>query len=282
GQQLLQLSVDHDRHFRHVRIPELPEQRGRLVVLHAGLPLFVLIDQQPCRGVQADPDVVLHHLDGDQDITELILDRLFRLAGQAQQSPIIAGPEEREAARPGHPLEPGPDGLEVGPVSQLVEDRRVELPQPRLQRGGDLADRFPRLHADMLDQDLFLCRLTHGFAPLSTGLLAPVTRIERCRMPEMQSRRRPSHSKALRCSSIKASSDFGGRPPIVSITSLVPAKMPAWWSVATSRRCCRTNDSLSSPRCHCSGSPYMVRALTWPGAGDPRDAMLWAISSTVT
>jgi hypothetical protein len=47
-------------------------------------------------------------------------------------------------------------------------------------------------------------------------------------MPEMQSRRRPSHSKALRCFSMKASSDIGGRPPIVSITSLVPAKTPFW------------------------------------------------------
>jgi hypothetical protein len=36
-----------------------------------------------------------------------------------------------------------------------------------------------------------------------------------------------SHSNALRCFSMKASSDMGGRPPIVSITSLVPAKTPA-------------------------------------------------------
>jgi hypothetical protein len=36
------------------------------------------------------------------------------------------------------------------------------------------------------------------------------------------------YSKASRCFSMKASSDMGGRPPIVSITSLVPAKMPAW------------------------------------------------------
>ena len=53
---------------------------------------------------------------------------------------------------------------------------------------------------------------------------------ERRRLPEMQSPRRPSQMKAWRCFSMKASSDIGGRPPIVSIRLLVPAKMPFWWS----------------------------------------------------
>src|SRR4051812_19690629 len=54
---------------------------------------------------------------------------------------------------------------------------------------------------------------------------------------------RPDHSKAARCFSMKASSVIGGRPPSFSTRSLVPAKIPFWWSIATSLRCCTVKDS---------------------------------------
>src|SRR6516165_41572 len=54
--------------------------------------------------------------------------------------------------------------------------------------------------------------------------------------PEIH-RHRSSHSKAARCFSMNASSVMGGRPPSFSTRSFVPAKMPFWWSIATSLRC---------------------------------------------
>src|SRR5256885_1452992 len=63
GHQLLQLAVEHGGNFRDAGIPELAEERRRPVVLDAGLPSLVLVDEHPQRGVEGGPDVVLRHLD---------------------------------------------------------------------------------------------------------------------------------------------------------------------------------------------------------------------------
>jgi hypothetical protein len=78
---------------------------------------LVLVDEQPERGIEARPNVVLRHLDCEERIAEEVLDRFLGLADKAEECSVVAGPKEHEAARPGHPLEPGPDGFGVGPAS---------------------------------------------------------------------------------------------------------------------------------------------------------------------
>ena len=51
------------------------------------------------------------------------------------------------------------------------------------------------------------------------------------------------HSNAARCFSMNASSVIGGRPPSFSTRSFVPAKIPFWWSIATSLRCWTVKES---------------------------------------
>src|SRR3954447_4301335 len=69
---------------------------------------------------------------------------------------------------------------------------------------------------------------------------------------------RPDHPKAARCFSMKASSVIGARPPSFSTRSLVPAKIPSWWSTATSLKCCTVKDSRALAGFPPS-SPYMFR-----------------------
>src|SRR5262245_2684976 len=57
GRQLLQFSVEHRGDGGDLRVPELAEERGRPVVLQGGLPVLVLVEEHPQRGVQAGPDV---------------------------------------------------------------------------------------------------------------------------------------------------------------------------------------------------------------------------------
>jgi hypothetical protein len=59
------------------------EERGRPVVLDAGLPSLVLVDEHPQRGIEAGPDVVLRHTDGEQGVAEEVLGRFLCLAGLA-------------------------------------------------------------------------------------------------------------------------------------------------------------------------------------------------------
>ena len=59
--------------------------------------------------------------------------------------------------------------------------------------------------------------------------------------------RLPQASKAWRCFVTNASTVIGGRPPIRSTKSLVPAKMPLVWSIATSRKCCTRNSLPGRP-----------------------------------
>jgi hypothetical protein len=49
--QLLQLSIEHGGDVRYFRIAELPEERGRPVVLHTGLAVLVLVEQHPQRSI---------------------------------------------------------------------------------------------------------------------------------------------------------------------------------------------------------------------------------------
>src|SRR5262245_25111362 len=84
GDQLLQLSVEHGGNFRHLRVAELPEQRGRPVVLHAGLSFLVLVEQHAQWGIKPGPDVVPRHLEGEQRVADDVLDRPALLPGQAQ------------------------------------------------------------------------------------------------------------------------------------------------------------------------------------------------------
>jgi hypothetical protein len=57
-------------------VSELPEQRGRFVILHTGLTLLVLVDQDVQGRVHAGPDVVLCHLDDEQRFADHILNCL--------------------------------------------------------------------------------------------------------------------------------------------------------------------------------------------------------------
>src|ERR1700722_12071802 len=119
GYQLLQLAVEHGGNFRDAGLPELAAQRGRPVVLDASLPSLVPVDEHPQRGIEACPNVVPRHLDGEQGVAEEVLDRFLCLAGEVEERSVVAGPEEHEAARPGHPFERGPDGFGVGPPQRL-------------------------------------------------------------------------------------------------------------------------------------------------------------------
>src|SRR5262245_38327402 len=84
GDQLLQLAVEHGGDFRDAGIAELAEERGRPVVLDAGLPSLVLVDEHPQRGVEAGADVVLRHLDGEQGVDVEVMYRFIRLSGPAE------------------------------------------------------------------------------------------------------------------------------------------------------------------------------------------------------
>ena len=82
GHQVLQFSIEHGGDLGYFRVAELSEERGRLVVLHTGLSVFVLVEQHPQRCIKAGPDVMLGHLDGEERIANEILDRFFLLADQ--------------------------------------------------------------------------------------------------------------------------------------------------------------------------------------------------------
>ena len=70
----------------------------------------------------------------------------------------------------------------------------------------------------------------------------------RCGGEELAHHHRSPHAtKAWRCFVTKASTVIGGRPPILSTKSLVPAKMPLVWSIATSRKCCTRNSLPDRP-----------------------------------
>jgi hypothetical protein len=63
-----ELVIERDGSGGNLCLTELAKERGRPVILHAGLSSIVLVDQHPPRDVQARPDVVLRHLEGAQGL----------------------------------------------------------------------------------------------------------------------------------------------------------------------------------------------------------------------
>jgi NADPH2:quinone reductase len=68
---------------------------------------------------------VLRHLEGEQRISQDVLDHLALLAGEAKQYPVVVRGEQHEAARPDHRLDlrPGPFGVPV--LSLLTRRKRL-------------------------------------------------------------------------------------------------------------------------------------------------------------
>ena len=101
-------------------VAELPEQRRRLIVLHASLYRLVLVKQDTQRCVQARSKVVLRHLEGEQGIADDVLHRLPLLAGEPQQRSVIVRGEQHEAARSRDCFHPGLRCLVLDPALQFL------------------------------------------------------------------------------------------------------------------------------------------------------------------
>ena len=85
------------------------------------------------------------------------------------------------------------------------------------------------------------------------------------------------------CFSMNASSVIGGRPPSFSTRSLVPAKMPFWWSIATSLRCWNRKSlprpaSFLAPACRPCRTPRSRPACIRRACPSTRPRT-WAVSA---
>src|SRR5262249_56167573 len=119
------------------------------------------------RGLQARPDVVLRHLEGEQRVANDILDRLALLPGEAQQCPVVLRAEQHETARPGHRLDLGPCSHSVSTCSECLIHVRLEAPQLPLEGRGHVPEWLVAFESNVVHRDT---RIVH---PTSSIPLPP-------------------------------------------------------------------------------------------------------------
>jgi len=95
---------------------------------------------------------VLGHLDGEQWIAHEVLNRLFLLAGQAQERSVVAGPEEHEATRPTI-ASISPWLSPHLPCGERLVYLRVEMPQLLFKGFGNLVKSLVGNHLNVIDYD---------------------------------------------------------------------------------------------------------------------------------
>src|SRR6202040_2540504 len=96
GQDAFETGVQFARDCRDPLIPEWTKERGGAVIFEDRVTGLVFIEHHAQRRVERGRQPVLRHLSGGEWIADLILHGVASKAGDAQQSAVIPGTEDRK------------------------------------------------------------------------------------------------------------------------------------------------------------------------------------------